>query len=126
LRIAVLADICKVVFITKLARSLVGDGFSLSIFTLEIAGRPTVALCANRHGEAERIFSEDWLRSDLSTLRSAGVPLWVAGATTKVRLARPDEAAFYRDAAGAVTSSDKTNLVYLLELDENNRGSENS
>jgi hypothetical protein len=38
--------------------------FTLSIFTMEINGTPTVALQAKRHKEAESLCEQDWSRTD--------------------------------------------------------------
>ena len=54
--------------------------FSLSVFTIEINGTPTVALQAKRHQEAERFCERERLRANLSTLTSEGVPLFDAKA----------------------------------------------
>jgi hypothetical protein len=40
------------------------DRFTLSIFTVEINGTPTVALQAERHKEAESLCEQDRFRTD--------------------------------------------------------------
>ena len=90
--------------------------FSFSIFTIEVNGTPTVALQAKWHQDAESL-CEDRLRSDLSTLTSNGIPLCDASATLKVRLAKPVEAALYRQAMQSPEPSDDVNIVYLVDLD---------
>jgi hypothetical protein len=62
-------------------------GFSFSIFTIEINGRPTLALQARRHRDVERLCEDGRLRTRLSTITSHGTPLCDASATMKVRLA---------------------------------------
>lgn len=89
--------------------------FSLSVFTVEINGRPTVALRAKRHQEAERFCEQERLRADLSTLTSDGVPLFDANADLKVRLANPAEADLYRRATPSTRPSDELNIVYLVD-----------
>jgi len=53
-------------------------GFS-RVFTLEVDGRPTLAFEAIRTREAQQICNESWLRDDLASLKSCGVPLGHAG-----------------------------------------------
>ena len=59
--------------------------FTFSIFTMEINGRPTLALQAKRHADAERLCEHDRLRAKLSTITSHGTPLCDASATMKLR-----------------------------------------
>jgi hypothetical protein len=91
--------------------------FTLSIFTMEINGTPTVALQAKRHKDAESLCEQAWLRADLSRLTSNGSPLWDASAIMKVRLATPAEATLYRQATQSTEPSDDLNVVYLVDLD---------
>jgi hypothetical protein len=91
--------------------------FTFSIFTLEINGRPTLALQAKRHADAERLCEYDRLRTKLSTVMSDGTPLCDASATMKLRLANVEEAVLYRRAAQSTEPSSDTNVVYLVDLD---------
>ena len=91
--------------------------FTLSLFTIEINGTPTVTLQAKRHKDVESLCEQDRLRTDLSTLTSNGSPLWDAGAIMKVRLATPAEAVLYRQATQSAEPSDDINVVYLVDLD---------
>jgi hypothetical protein len=91
--------------------------FTLSIFTIEINGRPTLALQAKRHKDAERLCEHGRLRTKLSTITSHGNPLCDAGATMNVRLATADEAVLYRRATQSTEPSSDTNAVYLVDLD---------
>jgi hypothetical protein len=91
--------------------------FTLSIFTMEINGTPTVALQAKRHKDAESLCEQDRLRTDLSTLTCNGSPLWDASAIMNVRLATPAEAVLYRQATQSTEPSDDINVVYLVDLD---------
>jgi hypothetical protein len=61
--------------------------FTFSILTIEINGRPTRALQAKRHKDAERLCEHDRLRTKLSTITSHGTRLCDASATMKLRLA---------------------------------------
>ena len=91
--------------------------FTFSIFTIEISGRPTLALQAKRHKDAERLCEHGRLSTKLSTLTSHGTPLCGAGATLKVRLATAEEAVLYRRATQSTEPSSDTNVVYLVDLD---------
>jgi hypothetical protein len=91
--------------------------FTISIFTIEINDRPTLALQAKRHADAERLCEHGRLRTKLSTITSHGTPLCDATATMKVRLATAEEAALYRRATQSTESSSDTNVVYLVDLD---------
>jgi hypothetical protein len=50
-------------------------------------------------------------------LKSDGVPICGDNALLNVRLARPDEAAIFKQAVGASQSTDDLMLVYLVEVD---------
>ena len=91
--------------------------FTFSIFTIEVNGRPTLALQAKRHTDAERLCEHDRLRTTLSTITSHGTPLCDVSATMKVRLATAEEAALYRRATQSTEPSSETNVVYLVDLD---------
>jgi hypothetical protein len=92
--------------------------FTLSIFTVEINGTPTVALQAERHKHAESLCEQDRFRTDLSTLTSNGSPLWDASAIMKVRLATPAKTVLYRQATQSTEPSEDISIVYLVDLDE--------
>ena len=90
--------------------------FTFSIFTIEIDGRPTLALQAKRYRDAERLCGGQ-LRTRLSTITSHGAPLCDASATMKLRLATAEEAVLYRRATQSIEPSSDTNVVYLVDLD---------
>ena len=69
------------------------DQFSLSIFTIEVDGKPTIALEAKRYSEAEAICRDEGLRAKLSSLKSGEVPVCGDNSILDVRLSHPDEAA---------------------------------
>ena len=48
--------------------------FSLSIFTIEIDGKPTLAFKAKKHSEADAICEDKMLRAKLGLLKSGDVP----------------------------------------------------
>ena len=93
------------------------DRFSLSIFTIEVDGKPTIAFEAKRYSEAEAICRDEGLRAKLSLLTSGKVPVCGDNAILDVRLAHPNEAALYKKTAGTSQSADDLMLVYLVELD---------
>jgi len=90
--------------------------FTFSIFTVEINGRPTLALQGKKHKDAERL-CEHRLRTELSTITSGGTPLYDASATMNVRLATAEEAVLYRQATQSTEPSSDTTVVYLVDLD---------
>ena len=89
--------------------------FTLSIFTIEINGRPTLALQAKRHADAELLCEQGRLRTTLSTIKSHGIPLCDANAAMKVRLATAEEAVLYRQATQSTEPSRDTHIVYLVD-----------
>jgi hypothetical protein len=93
------------------------DRLSLSIFTIEVDGKPTLAFGAKRYSEAEAICGDEGLRAKLSLLKSGDVAICGDNALLDVRLARPDEAAIYRQATGASQFTNDLMLVYLVAVD---------
>jgi len=91
------------------------DRLSLSIFTIEVDGKPVVAFGARRYSEAQAICTDEQLRTKLSSLKSDAVPLCGDNAILRVRLAHPKEAARYRQATSQ--STEDLMLVYLVKLD---------
>ena len=92
--------------------------FSLSIFTIEIDGKPTLAFEAKRHSEADAICGDETLRAKLLLLKSGGVPLCDDNAVLDARLAHADEASHYKQVAGASQPTYDITVVYLVELDD--------
>ena len=93
------------------------DRLSLSLFAIEVDGKPTLAFEAKRYSEAEAICGDEALRAKLSLPKSGGFPICGDNALLDVRLAHPDEAAIYRQAVGTSQSTDDLLLVYLVGLD---------
>jgi hypothetical protein len=93
------------------------DRLSLSIFTIEVDGKATLAFEAKRYSDAEAICGDEGLRTKLNLLKSGDVPICGDNALLNVRLARPDEAAVFKQAVGASQSTDDLMLVYLVEVD---------
>lgn len=89
------------------------------IFTIEIDSKPTVAFEASNLHEAFELCREDWLRADLTTLNSNGIPLCSPRSKLRARIATDPEIFVFRDGAAEVPPSDDILLVYLVELDGN-------
>jgi len=96
------------------------DRLSLSIFTIEVDGKATLVFEAKRYSDAEAICGDEGLRTKLSLLKSGDVPICADNAHFNVRLARPDEAAVFKQAVGASQFNDDLMLVYLVEVDGQN------
>ena len=94
------------------------DRLSISTFTIEVDGRPTIVFKAKKYAEAEAICEDEELRAKLRLLKSGQVPISSDDARIVLRLAHPDEAALYSQAASASPSTDDVMLVYLIELDD--------
>ena len=87
------------------------------IFTIEIDGKPTLAFEARQLPEAAELSREEWLRADLNTLSSNGVPLCGIDSKLKARTANEAEREIYREAVKEAKASDEIVLAYLVELD---------
>jgi hypothetical protein len=87
------------------------------VFTIEIDGKPTIAFEAKNLREASELCKEDWLRADLSVLKSNGVSLCRPHAKLRVRLANENELQIYQDEQRDVQASDDLVLAYLVALD---------
>jgi len=88
---------------------------SLSVFTIEVDGKPVLAFEARLYSEAEAILADERLRATLCALKSGGIPLCDDHSILRLRLAHPDEAKRFQEAASPPT--DDLKLVYLVELD---------
>jgi hypothetical protein len=91
-------------------------GFSRP-FTLEVDGKPVLSFRARNFREANEICKESWLRSDLASLKSGGIPIFKTSAKLSVRPATTEEAAVFSHAADVAKPSDDMVLAYLVELD---------
>lgn len=87
------------------------------VYTIEVDGKPTVAFEATSLREASELCCEEWLRADLSVLKSGGSPLCNSIAILKVRVANDAETHLYRSAEEVVQASDDLVLAYLVDLD---------
>ena len=87
------------------------------IFTIVVDGKPTVSFEARQLREASELCTAEWLRADLNTLNSNGVPLCGIGSKLRARIANEAEREIYRQAASGAEASDDILFVYLVELD---------
>jgi hypothetical protein len=87
---------------------------SLSVFTIEVDRKPILTFEAKLYSEAEAILADERLRATLCSSKSGGIPLCDDHSILRLRLAHPDEAKRYKEAASPPT--DDLKLVYLVEL----------
>lgn len=90
--------------------------FSGSVFVMDVDGKATFAFKAKNFPEAFELCKEDWVREDLITMTSHGVPLCSSTAKLTVRRAEEAEIVIYRDAALEAQTEDLV-LAYLIDLD---------
>lgn len=85
----------------------------MPIFTLQIAGRPVLAFSARNVGNARHYCRDEFLRSELATLRTAeGTPLWNGQAELAFRKATAEEiAAWEADIPRAVRAGETSSLA---------------
>jgi len=88
-----------------------------SVFTIEIGGTAALAFEARNLSEAHQLCREEWLKQDLSELKTEGVSLWDGKAKLRARIALPDEIVRYAEAKNSGHQSDGLVLVYLVEVD---------
>jgi hypothetical protein len=67
-----------------------------AVFTIEIGGTATLAFEARNLREAHELCREEWLKQDLSELKTDGASLWDGKAKLRARIALPDEIALCR------------------------------
>jgi hypothetical protein len=88
------------------------------VFTIEVDGRPVATFEVGAVSEAQSLLKETWLREDLASLKSGGVPLLAPNAKMSVRPATVDEIVIFgRGARAAKPSDDDVLLIYLVQLD---------
>ena len=87
------------------------------VFALEVDGKPALAFEAPNVPQAQELCKESWLRDDLASLKSGGVPLYTAQSKLSVRPATAEEAAIFSQASEVAKPSDDMVLAYLVELD---------
>jgi hypothetical protein len=87
------------------------------VFTLLVDGRPKLSFEASSVRQAMEIRKEPWLRDDLTSQTSNGIPLCSAKSKLSVRPANVEEAIMFNQAASVAKPSDEILLAYLVELD---------
>ena len=88
------------------------------IFTLDVAGKPTVSFEAMSTREANELLKEHWFRDDLRLLTCDGAPLWDGVAQLRSRPANEHEAERYQGiAAEADDAAGDILLAFLVTLD---------
>lgn len=87
------------------------------VFTIEVDGKPTLAFEARQLREAAELSKEEWLRADLNTFNSNGIPLCGFGSKLKARIATESERQIYREAVKDAKETDDIVFAYLVELD---------
>jgi hypothetical protein len=93
----------------------VADRLSLSVFTIEVDGKPILTFEAKLYSEAELLLADERLRTTLCESKSGGLPLCEDHSILRLRLAHSDEAKRFKEAASPPT--DALKLVYPVELD---------
>jgi hypothetical protein len=87
------------------------------IFTLEIDGKPTLALEAHDIGFARGICALSDFRLDLSEITSGGVTVCPANSEFKLRLATKKEVAAFNRAIALAPREDDFTFVFLIAVD---------
>ena len=82
------------------------------VYTLEADGQPILCFQAASFKEAQSLLKEQWLLSDLRTVKFRDTPVWDGKARLKVRNALPEEAErFTREAK---PGEEDLPIVYLV------------
>ena len=87
------------------------------VFTIEVDGRAIATFEVKTVSEAQSLLKESWLRADLASLKSGGVPLLVSNAKMSVRPATVDEIVIFGRGARTAKPSDDVLIIYLVQLD---------
>jgi hypothetical protein len=87
------------------------------IFTLDISGRPTLALQAQSIEFARGICAVPDFRLDLSEITSDGVPVCSADSVLEVRRASEEEIAAFKRGAGLAPAAEEFTFVILIKVD---------
>jgi hypothetical protein len=89
--------------------------YSLSIFTLEINGKPKLAFQAKRHAEADRL-GRDWVYSHLDQISSKGPYGTELPPLISVRMALAAERAAFEADSNDDEFYDGVKIVRLIEI----------
>jgi hypothetical protein len=94
------------------------QSLSLSIFAIEADRRPVLAIQCKTHSESEAILTDEYIRHQLSLLRSGGKPICDDFSIFRVRLARQSEKEiYYKNPASLLTGNGQL-AVILVDLDD--------
>jgi hypothetical protein len=94
------------------------EALSLSIFTIEVDRKATLALQCKWHSEAEALFSDEALKSQLRLLKSGGRPLCDDFSIFRIRLARKNERELYFQNAASLLTSSGHLAALLVSVDD--------
>ena len=87
------------------------------VYTLEVGGRAVLCFPAGGLQEAQSLLKEEWLRADLTQLRSGGKPLWDGHEKLRVRNADTVETSRFERGSKSLPEDDDLPIVYLVGLD---------
>ena len=88
------------------------------IYALQSGGRAILAFPAKDNREAQSLLREEWLRADLRTVKSGGMPVWDGAEKLSVRPADAAEiATFEQEAKALPDDEDDLAIVYLVPRD---------
>jgi hypothetical protein len=87
------------------------------VFTLDINGRPALALQAHDIEFARGICGVSDFRLDLSEITSGGVAVCPADSAFKLRPATKEETAAFKRAIGLAPPADDFTFAFLIEVD---------
>ncbi len=90
---------------------------SLQIFVIDVDGRPTLAFEAADLAEAQDICRDPDLRTDLTALRSSGVPVCARESVLTARAAAQEEMSAFRRAVGLAPASEQPTMTFLIKID---------
>jgi len=84
------------------------------VFALDVDGRPTLVFEARNQMEARELCMEAWLRFDLSSQMSDGIPLCDAKSKLSARLATAEETRLFGEAAKAAGLRNDTKILLAI------------
>jgi hypothetical protein len=96
----------------------------VSLYTIEIDGRPILVFAAEDDGAAEDFAADEDLRAELLGLEHEGEPIWDGDGELVVRRAHLEEASEWEGAhakallEGAADEDDEDFAVFLLEVSD--------
>ena len=94
-----------------------GSGGVVSVFVIEIDGRPILAFEAGDLAEAVRVASDADLMTDLMALTSSGRSICSLNSTINVRLALQAELEVFEHAVQVAPACDQPTMTFLIKID---------